>query len=91
MATIIIPTPLRKFTQSQFTFETTAKTVGEAINELINCYPELKNQILDEQNNFRPFINFFVGDSDIRTLNKEQTPLGENDVLSIIPAIAGGL
>lgn len=91
MATIIIPTPLRKFTQSASTIQTSGSTVAEAIAELVLQYPEIKNQIMDGQNNLRPFINFFVGDSDIRALNREATPLKQDDILSIIPAIAGGL
>jgi molybdopterin converting factor small subunit len=35
-------------------------------------------------------VNIYVGDEDIRFMQKDQTPLNENDVISIVPSIAGG-
>ncbi len=90
MATIIIPTPLRKFTNQESRINVQANNVQEAINELILNFPEVKKSLLDENENIRGFVNFFVGDDDIRSLQKENTPLESNSILSIIPAIAGG-
>jgi molybdopterin converting factor small subunit len=38
----------------------------------------------------RRFINVFVNSSDIRFLQHEHTPLRDSDVITILPAIAGG-
>ncbi|GIV33966.1 MAG: molybdopterin synthase sulfur carrier subunit [Chitinophagales bacterium] len=91
MAEIIIPTPLRKFTGNVNKFTTQAKTVGEAINELVGKYPELKEHLLGEDGNIRSFIKVFVGEEDINHLNRSATALDENAVVSIVPAIAGGI
>jgi molybdopterin synthase sulfur carrier subunit len=32
----------------------------------------------------------FVNEEDIRSLQKDKTPLKEGDIISIIPSIAGG-
>lgn len=90
MATIIIPTPLRKFTNQETRVNVSATTVKEAIGELIVNFPDLKKSLLDENGNIRGFVNLFVGDDDIRSLQQENTPLETGSVLSIIPAIAGG-
>lgn len=91
MAQIIIPTPLRKLTDQQANFETSGTTVQKAIEELATQYPKLKNHLLDQDGKIRSFIRIFVEDEDILGLQNEATPLGENQTLSIIPAIAGGV
>lgn len=90
MATIIIPTPLRKFTNNASKLSVTASTVGEAILSLSADFPDLKKHLLDEQGQIRTFLNIFVGDDDIRDLQEGKTPLPNDAVVSIVPAIAGG-
>lgn len=90
MATIIIPTPLRKFTENSTTFDTSGGTVAEALQELVTKFPSIRQQLYDDQNQIRPFINLYIGDEDIRSLEKENTPLASGATLSIVPAIAGG-
>jgi molybdopterin synthase sulfur carrier subunit len=91
MATIIIPTPLRKFTNNTARINIQANNVKGVVNELIFNFPDLKKHLLDEQGNIRSFVNVFVGDEDIRNLQQEQTPIKEETVISIVPAIAGGM
>ncbi|MEM0996584.1 MAG: MoaD/ThiS family protein [Bacteroidota bacterium] len=90
MAKIIIPTPLRKFTENLAYFESEGATVGETINHLVATYPDLGKQLLDGTGSLRTFVNVFVGDEDIRALQKESTPVEPGTVISIVPAIAGG-
>jgi molybdopterin synthase sulfur carrier subunit len=90
MATVIIPTPLRKFTNNTARLNIRANSVSDAVTELTVNFPDLKKHLLDEQGKIRSFVNIFVGDDDIRNLQAESTPLEENTVVSIVPAIAGG-
>ena len=90
MATIIIPTPLRKFTNNTARVSISANNVKAVVDELTLNFPDLKKHLLDEQGNIRSFVNIFVGEEDIRNLQKEQTILKEETVVSIVPAIAGG-
>jgi molybdopterin converting factor small subunit len=91
MATIIIPTPLRKFTNNSARVNINGNNVKGVVDELTLNYPDLKKHLLDEQGNIRSFINLFVGDEDIRNLQQDQTPIKEETVISIVPAIAGGM
>ncbi|MCR9288707.1 MAG: MoaD/ThiS family protein [Bacteroidetes bacterium] len=91
MAKIIIPTPLRKFTGNASTFETKGNTVKEAIGELVHSHPNLSRHILDDQNNIRSFIRVYLGENDINELEKEETSVLDNETISIVPAIAGGI
>ncbi len=91
MATIIIPTPLRKFTNNTSKLEIKGDSIREVINELILNFPELKKNLLDDAGKLRSFVNIFVGNDDIRSLQQEDTAVKEDTVISIIPAIAGGI
>jgi molybdopterin synthase sulfur carrier subunit len=91
MATIIIPTPLRKFTNNTARVNIQANSVKGVVDELTLNFPDLKKHLLDEQGNIRSFVNIFVGDEDIRNLQKEQTAIKDETVISIVPAIAGGV
>ena len=91
MATIIIPTPLRKFTNNTSRIQINGGTVADTVRELTDNFPDIKKHLLDEQGQIRSFVNIFVGDQDIRDLQQEQTEIREDSVISIIPAIAGGL
>jgi len=91
MATIIIPTPLRKFTNNTSKLEINGGSIKEVINELTLNFPELKKNLLDDAGKLRSFVNIFVGNDDIRSLQQENTEVKEDTVVSIIPAIAGGV
>ena len=90
MATVIIPTPLRKFTNNTARLTIQAKTVSDMIQILITQFPDLRKHLLDANGGVPSFINIFINDDDIRNLQREQTVVMENATVSIVPAIAGG-
>jgi molybdopterin converting factor small subunit len=87
---IMIPTPLRQYAGKQDAVELEAATVGEALSGLTARYTDLRRHLYNDEGKIRSFVNVYLNDEDIRYLSKEQTPLRENDVLSIVPSIAGG-
>jgi len=87
---VIIPTPLRQYAEKKESMEVQAKTVAEALGAITAQYGGLRKHLYNEEGKLRSFVNIYVGDEDIRFLQKEQTPLKENDVISIVPSIAGG-
>jgi molybdopterin converting factor small subunit len=87
---IVIPTPLRQYTGHKDSVEVGAATVGEALNGLASQYSDLRKHLYTEEGNLRSFVNIYLNDEDIRFLSKEQTPVRENDTISIVPSIAGG-
>ena len=90
MATVIIPTPLRKFTNNTSKLYIKGGSIKDTLQELALNFPDLKKHLLDESGNVRSFVNIFVGNDDIRNLQQENTVVKEDTVISIIPAIAGG-
>lgn len=89
MATIRIPTPLRPYTGNNAQVSVTGSTVGVALNDLTDQYPELR-QHLFEGAEMRSFVNIYLNQEDVRYLGGVDTELGDNDTLMIIPSIAGG-
>jgi len=90
MPSVRIPTPLRKITSEKDEVVISASNVGELIEKMESEYPGIKNRLCDESGNIRRFINLYVNNEDIRFLDGKETALKEEDVVSIIPAIAGG-
>ena len=90
MATVRIPTPLRKLTDGKEEVTASGATVGEVLQNLEASYPGIKARIFDDSGQVRKFVNVFVKDEDIRFLKNLETPVAEGDEVSIVPAIAGG-
>jgi len=88
--TVLIPTPLQKFTQEQASLDLEAKSVQELIEALEQACPGIKERICDEEGNLRRFLNFYVNSEDIRFLEGTKTAINDGDEVSIVPAVAGG-
>lgn len=87
---VIIPTPLRQYTEKRDTIEVKGGTVGEALSGLTTQYSGLRKHLYTDEGKLRSFVNVYLNDEDIRYLQKDQTKLNDNDVISIVPSIAGG-
>jgi molybdopterin converting factor small subunit len=65
-------------------------TVGAALDELAERYPQLRQHLFNEDGELRSFVNVFVNSEDVRYLRRTETPLSEGDTVRIVPSIAGG-
>src|SRR5947209_15441317 len=90
MAKILIPTPLRPYTDKQDAVDASGATVGELLADLTTKHAGLKAHLYNDQGKLRSFVNIYVNDEDIRYLEKEQTAVKADDTVSIIPSVAGG-
>jgi len=90
MAKIIIPTPLRKYTEQNRTFETDKSNLSGAIRQFVETYPEVKQNLLDEEENLRSYIKIYIGEDEINPTGNNDVSLEEDTEVSIVPAIAGG-
>jgi adenylyltransferase/sulfurtransferase len=90
MPKILIPTPLRPYTDKQDTVDASGATIGELLADLTQKHAGLKAHLYNEHGKLRSFVNVYVNDEDIRYLQKEQTPVSPADTVSIIPSVAGG-
>lgn len=88
--TLRIPTPLRSATDGASTVEVKGDTVDDALRALVDQYPDLKDNLYNEDDELRQFVNIYVGDDDIRFADGVDTTLAAGDEVSIVPSIAGG-
>jgi molybdopterin synthase sulfur carrier subunit len=90
MATIFVPTPMRKLTAGQGKIQIEAATLQEAIERADASYPGFRERVLDNEGEIKRFINVFVNGVDVRKLQGRATPVHETDEVAVIPAMAGG-
>lgn len=90
MATINIPTPLRKYTDQNRTFETERDNLSDALHQFVEEYPEVKENLLDDDGNIRSYIKLYIGDEEVDANENGNIKLDDDTEVSIVPAIAGG-
>jgi molybdopterin converting factor small subunit len=64
--------------------------VGDVFAEVVAAHPGLKGQLVDDGGALHKFVNVYVNDDDIRYLDQLDTKVADGDVISILPAVAGG-
>jgi len=85
-----LPTLLRTHTDGTASVAVDGATVGEVFQALVTKYPGLGGQLVDESGALHKFVNVYCNDDDIRYLDQLDTKVADGDVLSILPAVAGG-
>ena len=87
---VVVPTPLRRYVDKKDFLDIKGQTVGEILKNLTDGHPELARHLFSSDGKLRHFVNLFINNEDIRNLQDENTPVRENDVITIVPSIAGG-
>jgi len=88
--TILIPTPLRRFTGGAAKVPVTGATVGEALASLDAIHPGISEKVLGDDGEIRRFVNVFVNGTNVRDGAGVATVLKAGDEIGVIPAMAGG-
>ena len=92
MPIIRLPSLMQYYTDKQAEFFVNGNTVLEAVHAAVEKYPALKFQLFDNHDNLRRHINLFINAVNARDCDGLDTPVGEDDVVRILPAITvGGL
>ena len=89
MAAVRIPPTLRADVGGARQLSAEGATVGEVLDDLVERYPPLAAQLLQD-GELAPFVNVFVGGEDVRTQDGLETSVGDADQVILLPAMAGG-
>jgi sulfur-carrier protein len=82
---------LRDLTKGRAQVEVeSAADVKTMVLKLDSRYPGMSQRILDDQERIRPYVNVFVNSENSRELQREKTKLKDNDIIHILPSVAGG-
>jgi len=90
MSTVRIPPTLRVATGGAKQVQVPGGTVREVVTELVALHPGLESQLLAPDGDLNRFVNAFLTDTNVRHLEELDTPVGEADTLTLLPAMAGG-
>jgi adenylyltransferase/sulfurtransferase len=90
MPILKIPTPLRPYAGGNVNVEVQGDTVGKALDNLVETYPQLQKHLFKDDGELRQYVNLFLREEDIRHLGGMEVRLNEGDEIMIIPSIAGG-
>lgn len=85
-----VPTILRKHTGGSKSVDAAGASVREVVDSLDAAHPGLREAILTSDGQIHRFINIYLNDEDVRFTGALDTAVSDGDVLSILPAVAGG-
>ena len=85
-----LPTLLRPHAGGAATVTADGATVGDVFHQLVERYPGLAGNLVDDDDQLHRFVNVYRNDDDIRYLDQLDTKVADGDVISILPAVAGG-
>jgi molybdopterin converting factor small subunit len=90
--TVHVPGPLRDYAggAGRVVLDPAPATLGAALAALGARFPGVRDRVLDEQGRVRPHVNLFVDREDVRFGDGLRTPLRDEAVVHILPAVSGG-
>jgi len=80
---------LQKLLGGQRSVQAEGATVRELLDDIERRHPGFKEMVMSDGQLHR-FVNIYLNDEDIRFLGQLDTPLKEGDIISVLPALAGG-
>jgi len=86
MAVVRLRAPLSELAGGRRELLLEGTTVAEVLRSLEREHPDVAGWILDERGRIREHINVFVN----REYGREETAVGPDDRLHVLPAISGG-
>ncbi len=84
-----IPTILRTYTDGAKTVTGSGDTLAALVAELDSHHPGIGERLVDGAE-LRKFVNVYLNDEDVRFLDGLDTSVADGDVVTILPAVAGG-
>ena len=85
-----IPTILRSFTGGEKSVTGEGSTLQELFADLDSRHEGLRGRLVADDGSLARFVNVYLNDEDVRFLGGVETPLSDGDVVTILPAVAGG-
>lgn len=84
-----IPTILRTYTDGEKAVSGSGATLADLLDDLESRHSGLQARLIDE-GKLRRFVNVYLNDEDVRFLDGLATAVKEGDVVTVLPAVAGG-
>ncbi|HEX6130101.1 MAG TPA: ubiquitin-like small modifier protein 1 [Actinomycetota bacterium] len=88
--TVKLPTILRKHAGGESKVDAEGATLRELLADLEAKHPGITKNVIADDGGLHRFINVYVNDEDVRYLGSLETELKDGDIVSLLPAVAGG-
>ena len=89
MTSVRIPPVLRETVGGSRSVSASGTTISELLADLFAAYPELRDRVTSD-GELSPFVNVYLNDRDVRYRDGLATPVGPDDTVILLPAMAGG-
>ena len=89
MSRVKIPPVLRDSVGGSRDLTASGQTVAAVLDDLFAQHPALRERVTEDGQLSR-FINVYVNDRDVRYRDGLDTPVGADDTVILMPAMAGG-
>ena len=87
--TVSIHKSQRQYTGGKAEVEVTGKNVGECLNNMIQQYPDIKNEIFDEKGNVLNVVEIYVNDESAYP-DELAKKVSDGDEIYLTLKLAGG-
>jgi molybdopterin synthase sulfur carrier subunit len=84
---VLIPTPLRSYTNERRMVEADGATLAALLDDLDRRFPGIRFRMINEQDRMRPHIRVFINGAQVFDLAR---PLQSGDEVFIVQALSGG-
>ena len=91
MTRVRIPPTLRDSVGGAREVDASGTTVRELLSDLAERFPGLGSQVLENGSDIQPFVNVYVDNEDVRTLEGLETAVAPGSTVILLPAMAGGV
>lgn len=85
-----LPNILRPLAGGDATVKAEGENLREVFEDLVRQYPDLKASLLTPEGEMHRHLNVFLNDDDVRYLGRLDAKVGASDVVTLMPAVAGG-
>jgi molybdopterin converting factor small subunit len=88
--TVRIPAALQQFAGGQHELRAAPGTVADVLQQIAAPHPQLVQRVLTPEGDLRLFVNVFIGRANVRSQQGLATLVPAGEVVTILPAVAGG-
>jgi proteasome lid subunit RPN8/RPN11/molybdopterin converting factor small subunit len=91
MTLLVLPGPLAQQCEVPREISVRGTTIDALLRDVATRHPSLGRLLLDEAGELRRYYSIFLNDQDPRGLGGLAAPVEEDDVVTVLPPVAGGL
>ena len=88
--TLQLPNVLSRLAGGARSLSSEGGTLADVVGDVSRRFPELGPRLRDEKGELYPFVTIYLNDEDVRFLGGFSAPVRDGDVVTVVPAVAGG-